>query len=169
MSEFTTAPPPPSSASDLYKTIHRTCIKFFRSVSRNPANPKVINTEAVKAVRTDDFIQTFGHRFMVSHRPEYQPPITLNTLLVQLGAVSPLLNLWDMEIEDIIIDEWSRKAVVRSTVELQAEGEDKPVVKNDMVWVLYLTEDGEKVRKAIEFEDSMAADTFKKTLVLDNV
>ncbi|KAK6331477.1 hypothetical protein TWF730_004559 [Orbilia blumenaviensis] len=160
------SPIPPSSATELYQTIHATCIKFFKSVSRNPENPKVIDIEAVKAVRTSDFIQTFGHRFMVSHHPEYQTPVTLDTLIGQLGVVSPLLNLWDMEIEDIFIDEGRRKALVRSTVELQAEGQDKPVIKNDMVWILDLTDDGGKVRKAIEFEDSMAADAFKKTLVL---
>ncbi|KAK6515755.1 hypothetical protein TWF281_004345 [Arthrobotrys megalospora] len=165
MSEAATVPPPPSSASDLYKAIHATCIKFFKSVSRNPANPKSIDIEAVKAVRTDDFVQTFGHRFMVSYHPEYQSPVTLDSLITQLGAVSPLLRLWDMEIEDIIVDERSRRAVIRSTVELQAEGEDKPVIKNDMVWILDLTDDGEKVKKAIEFEDSVASDAFKKTML----
>ncbi|KAF3284304.1 hypothetical protein TWF970_011524 [Orbilia oligospora] len=71
-------------------------------MSRNPVDPKVIDTEAVKTVRTDDF---------------------------------------DMEFEDTSIDEGLKKAVIWPAVELQVEGEDKPVVKNDMVPVFYLTED----------------------------
>ncbi|KAK6527787.1 hypothetical protein TWF694_004767 [Orbilia ellipsospora] len=177
-----TATPPPASASTLYKTIHHTCIEFLSSMSQDPSSPTLINTDDVRAVRTSDFEQTWGHRFSVSlHPQEYGTPLTMNGLVEHLEAAAPLLKRWDVEIEDVVVDEVRRKAVVRSTYKMQAKGasltteegenkkenegevEVKEVVENDMVWMLQLDEAGERVEKAVEFKDYLADEKFKKT------
>ncbi|KAF3917639.1 hypothetical protein AA313_de0206783 [Arthrobotrys entomopaga] len=185
-----TATPPPASASPLYRTIHHTCIEFLSSMSQDPSSPTLINADDIRAVRTHDFQHSWGHRYAVSlHPQEYGTPVTLDEMVTHLEAAAPLFKRWDVEIEDVVVDEVRRKAVVRSTYKMQAKGasstkeesegeegegekegdgegevEVKEVVENDMVWMLQLDEGGERVERAVEFKDYKADEKFKKTL-----
>ncbi|EPS44470.1 hypothetical protein H072_1568 [Dactylellina haptotyla CBS 200.50] len=159
------ASPPPPSASELYRDIYETCIEFLASMSRDTSSPTFIDTEGVRAVRTADFEQTWGHRYMVSMHPEeYSTPLTLDGLVEHLETAAPLLAKWDVSVEDILVDEVRKRAVVRSTYAMQAPGEDKETVENDMVWMLELDEHGRKVHRAVEFKDAAADHKFKETM-----
>ncbi|KAF3927825.1 hypothetical protein ABW20_dc0102247 [Dactylellina cionopaga] len=127
-------------------------------MTRDSSSPTLINREGIRAVRTPDFAQSWGHNYMVSqHVQEYGTPLTLDSLIQHMELVGPLLERWDVEIDDILVDEARMTAT--------AKGEEKEAVGNDMVWILEMDKEGTKVKKAIEFHDSVAAARIKQTLL----
>lgn len=76
--------------------------------------------------------------------------------LTHLHRICPLLNTWRTEIKEIFVDETKRSAVVRADHYMMLKGRDEPF-KNDFIWLLTLTESGDKVERAVEFMDSAAS------------
>ena len=76
----------------------------------------------------------------------------------------PLMERWDVTVTDVIVDVEKRKTVVRSSYWMQAKGEGKKVVEDDIVWFLNMDDDGGKVRMAVEFKDALADQKFADSM-----
>jgi hypothetical protein len=76
--------------------------------------------------------------------------------LAHLNRICPLLKTWRTEIKEIFVDDSKLSAIVRADHFMTLKGRDEPS-KNDFIWLLTLTESGDKVERAIEFMDSAAS------------
>ncbi|KAK6515756.1 hypothetical protein TWF281_004346 [Arthrobotrys megalospora] len=151
----------PWGASAIYQEMHKTTIKFFESMGKSHRDPKPIDIGAIKEVRTENFRQTFGFRYGTSSEPSSKEALNVYTLIKRLEEEAPLLSHRVVTIQEIMVDDWRRRAMARVAIELCAKGDNKQMVRNETVWILELVDEGKKVSRAVVFEDAIATDTFE--------
>lgn len=114
-----------------------------------------MNRNRVRAIRTTDFTHYFGHNTFVSSKPSFQGPQNLDQFLAHLDIMVPKLDTWITHITDITVDEAKMTCVVRASYFMKPVGADQ-AVENDLIWWLWMAEEGTKVRKGMEFIDPTA-------------
>jgi hypothetical protein len=75
----------------------------------------------------------------------------------------PAIAAVDADIHDMVVDENHHKVAVRVTFKITPAGQQtkekgkETVIENDVVWILKMSEDGEKIERSTEFVDLIAA------------
>ncbi|KAL1592278.1 hypothetical protein SLS60_011355 [Paraconiothyrium brasiliense] len=152
-----TAPEPqaPSDASQLYKTLLATATEFVHCQDRDETQSTRMNLERVRAIRSTNFLHSFGHNTLVSANPALQGEFTVDSFLAHVTKMMSKLETWDMRISDIVVDETRKMCVVRVSYFMKPYGAEQPV-ENDLIWWLWIEEGGKRVMKAVEFVDGVA-------------
>ena len=150
-----------STPSSVYDTICATATKFVLSTNPIPSTNKS-DHNAVLAVRSPSCLVSYGPASFVENS-HITNPMDNDQYIAHLDRICPLLKTWRTEIKEIFVDETKMSAIVRADHYMTLKGKDEPSV-NDFIWLLSLTEGGEKVEKAVEFMDSAASLNFQKDL-----
>jgi hypothetical protein len=139
----------------LYETLKSTAEKFVHSTSFSvPASGP--DQAAIRSICAENYKQSWGHNTFISTRPHLNKTLDFDGFMGHLNTMTPKLESAEAEITDITIDERQRKVVVRATYHLRPKGSKEAGV-NDLVWILKMTESGEKVESGREFIDGEAA------------
>jgi ketosteroid isomerase-like protein len=146
----------PPTASSLYKTLHATAIEFVHSSDQIYGSTERMDTARIKNIRSENgFEHSFGHNHLVSTKPMMAGTQDADGFIQHMGKMQPYLKSWDTTITEIVIDETKKMAVVRASYHMLVEGASQ-AVENDILWFLTMDEDGEKVKKSVEFVDAAA-------------
>jgi hypothetical protein len=137
-----------------YETICTTATKFVLSTNPIPSTTTP-DSDAILSVRTPSCLISYGPSSFLESSP-ITNPMDNDQYIAHLHRICPLLETWRTEIKEIFVDETKRSAIVRADHYMTLKGRDEPS-KNDFMWLLSLTESGEKVERAIEFMDSAAS------------
>ncbi len=147
--------------SSIYDNIYSTATKFV--LSTNPiASTTMPDLDAILSVRTPSCLVSYGPSSLLENSP-IANPMDNDQYLAHLCRICPLLHTWRTEIKEIFVDEPKLSAIVRADHFMTLKGRDKPL-KNDFMWLLTLTESGDKVERAVEFMDSVASLKFMEEL-----
>jgi hypothetical protein len=146
-------PCPPSSSSALYKTLHTTALSFIHSLDQH-LTPTLLNIPKIRALRTSNYTHNWGHNYHVSTSPHLQGTKDLNEFIAHMQSMLPLLESWNTEVNDVVVDEAKEMVVVRASYWMKVRGQEE--VENDLVWWLWMEGGGERVEKAVEFLDGEA-------------
>lgn len=151
-------PKPPSNTSTLYNALHAAAIELVRSQDQDLTQSTRISIQRVRAIRGDNFTHTFGHNYFISTKPPFLGSLDLDCFIAHLNTMLPQLESWDTYITDVVVDEARKMCVVRASYYMKAKGaEEDEVVENDLVWWLWMSEDGTKVKRSMEFVDGVAS------------
>jgi hypothetical protein len=151
-------PPIPST---LYTTRQKTATKFITSLSYSPTSPApYLNIPLILSLRTHNYTHTFGHNYFVSTAPPLQGTHDLDGFIAHITRMTALLESWDSEIRDLCVDEAARSVVVRVGYWMKVKGEEK--VENDLIWWVWMDEEGRKVVRSVEFVDAAAGGEIKR-------
>lgn len=131
------------------------------SLSETFANPPDFPT--FLALRAPSARHYWGHNHLVSKNPCLQGQDNV-AFEAHLKSTGRFLESLGGEVTDIIIDEHKRKATLRMSYFLKANGSDE-TVENDLIWVLKFTEEGEVeggvdgilIKESTEFIDATAS------------
>lgn len=141
-------------SSSVYDTIRSTATKFVLSTNPIPSTTTP-DTDAILSVRTPSCLVSYGPSSILENSP-ITNPMDNDQYIAHLHRICPLLKTWRTKIKEIFVDETKLSAIVRADHYMTLKGRDEPS-KNDFMWLLTLTENGEKVERAVEFMDSAAS------------
>ncbi|KAJ4360023.1 uncharacterized protein N0V89_000582 [Didymosphaeria variabile] len=148
-------PEAPSNASQIYQILLATATEFIHCQDRDDSQPTRMNLNRVRAIRSTNFIHSFGHNVLVSTKPALQGELSVDGFLTHVNKMVPKLDTWNARISDIVVDETRKMCVVRVSYFMKPYGAEEPV-ENDLVWWLWMEEGGKRVEKAVEFVDGAA-------------
>jgi hypothetical protein len=140
--------------SSIYDIIYSTATKFVLSTNPGPSTTTP-DSDAILSVRTSSCLVSYGPSSFLENSP-ITNPMDNDQYLAHLRRICPLLRTWRTEIKEIFVDESKLSAIVRADHFMTLKGRDEPS-KNDFIWLLTLTESGDKVERAVEFMDSAAS------------
>lgn len=162
----TTSPPP--TASQLYTTLHATALAFIAAQTQDTNYSSRMNFDHIRALVTPDFTHSFGHNYATSLSPPLQGMFTFDEFVSHLASMLPKLESWETTVTDVLVDEVKRTVVLRVSFMMAPKGGKGEVVENDLVWVLRMDEQGEKVRESTEFVDGVAAGRIRELITKGN-
>jgi len=141
-------------SSSVYDTIYSTAAKFVLSTNPIPSTT-TLDSDAILSVRTPSCLVSYGPSSFLENSA-IANPMDNDQYLAHVNRIRPLLETWRTEIKEIFVDELKLSAIVRANHFMTLKGRDEPS-KNDFMWLLTLTENGDKVKGAVEFMDSAAS------------
>jgi hypothetical protein len=122
--------------------------------SNNPKSPQEV-LEAMMAQRASTCKQRWGHAVTVSQMPAIQGQHDNETFGRHLLTMVPHIKSVSSPIHDVLVDEPRRKVTVQASHIIWPKGAEERV-ENDLVWILEIAKDEDKVVNAIEYLDALA-------------
>jgi hypothetical protein len=145
---------PATMHSSIYDNIYSTATKFVLSTNPGPSTTTP-DSDAILSVRTPSCLVSYGPSSFIENAL-ITNPMDNDQYLAHLHRICPLLKTWRTEIKEIFVDESKLSAIVRADHFMTLKERDEPS-RTDCMWLLTLTESGDKVEKAVEFMDSAAS------------
>lgn len=139
----------------MYTRLRDTAVAFIHSSDMDPKTGQ-LDKDRIIAIRTADYRHRWGHNYFKSDKPGLNHTLDIDAFIEHLESMSPNLKSVQTKVPDIFIDETRKAATVRSSFYMTPSGADE-TIENDIVWLLEMDQDGEKVASAIEFIDVAAA------------
>jgi hypothetical protein len=146
-------PPPPPASSQIYRLLHATALAFIHSLDEYDGSSDADITK-IRAVRTQDYTHSWGHNYFVSTKPPMQGAIDLDGFLAHMRKMLPRLESVHTCVGDVAVDEANKMVVVRASYWMKVNGHE--AVENDLIWWLWMDENGEKVKRSVELLDAEA-------------
>lgn len=143
--------------ADLYGKLQQTATSFIHATEFTSGSE--ISIEKLTTLLSPTYTQSWGHDFFVSSRPGLSPTDTAG-FIKHMQSMTPMLASVQTTITDLVIDERRRKVTARVTYHMTAKGQEGAtgqVVGNDIVWIISMTPEGDKVEDAVEFVDGEAS------------
>jgi hypothetical protein len=159
---------PPISASALYKALHTAAFGFINSQTQNDNLPLRMDFDLIRTFCSPSFQHSWGHNYAVSVSPPLQGSHSFDGFAAHLQSMLPKLQSWKADVTDIVIDEVKMKVMLRISFWMVAQGNGEgEAVENDLLWVLEMEEDRERVRikGSREFVDGVAAGKSREVMV----
>lgn len=163
--------------STTYISLEETALAFINAQKHNPSLPTKLDFPALAALTTPSYSHTFGPRFAVSHAPKLQGAFDFARFRAHLEGMLPLLERWEIDVEDVAVDGAGKSVVLRTRYEMWVKGAGEGV-ENEVVWWLELEEGvsgsetgegkeegGWKIRKSTEFVDFAASARIRELMV----
>lgn len=163
-STMSEARPHPASASKSYHQLHTTALAFIDALAEVPDQPSRMDFERMKALCTPDFQHSWGHTYATSLNARLQGEHSFSDFAAHLAMMLPNLDTWKVNVTDITVDEVRKKVVVRASFDMSVKGAETGV-ENDLLWLLQMDDTGEKVKKSVEFIDSVATGKIRELIM----
>lgn len=143
-------------ATSLYNKIKSTAETYVKLYEIDLGAGKPMEMQQLQSYQADDFVQTWGHAYMVSQRPGLQGKLDKDRFRAHLQSMVPHLQHVSATVHDVLVDERRRTATVQMTYFLTPKGASE-ASENDLVWLLEFDESGEKIKSSKEYIDATAS------------
>ncbi|KAK4494013.1 hypothetical protein PRZ48_015199 [Zasmidium cellare] len=138
-------------SQDLYAALRRTVDATVDAYS----SPEPWNPEQIWATRTNDCLH-YIHPIEAIPQ-EFRAAIDKDHHIQSLKFLGPVLESFELEIEDAVIDTRTRTAVIRLTARygLLAVGNEGPDrgLTTELMWLMEMDEEGKRIKRVEEFLD----------------
>lgn len=148
----------------LYSKLHNTAKSWVLSTSPvTPGSNKQDHGHILSHLTPDAKIE-WGHANFLSTAPHLQGSKTGQEFIDHLSSMAPMLETWKIDVSDVCVDKERKSAVVRADYYMYAKG-DADAVRNEILFWVYMNEEGEKVVRSTEFIDPTAAGALKAKMM----
>lgn len=138
-------------AQDLYTTIRQTLDAVVAAYSI----PEPWSPDQSWATRTDDCLHYIHPKGAIPE--DFRLPMGKDQHVQALRSLGPVLESFELEIEDAVIDVRTQTAVIRlnAKYDLIAVGDEGPDhgLTTEFMWLMEMDEDGRRVKRVEEFLD----------------
>jgi len=149
-----------TTSMSLYNKLHETAKSWVLSTSAVTPGTNEQDHAHVLSHLSPNAIIEWGHAHFLSSASHLQGSKTGQDFIDHLSKMTPMLETWTTEVADVSVDVEKKSAVVRADFYMQAKG-DPEAVRNEILFWVYMDEQGEKVVKSTEFIDPTAAGALK--------
>ncbi|KAF1843542.1 uncharacterized protein K460DRAFT_368431 [Cucurbitaria berberidis CBS 394.84] len=159
---------PPAAASQTYTALFNTALNFIDAQTQDPNLPSRMDFDRIRALCSPGFEHSWGHNYAVSLAPPLQGSHSVDGFISHLQKMLPNLDSWNTDVMDAIVDEARLRVILRMSLWMQVKGVGEgDAVENDILWVLDMDGDLEKLRvkKSMEFIDGLAAGRIKELMM----
>lgn len=151
---------PPTAASKYYLQLRTTALAFIDALAEVPDHPLRMDFDRMRSLCTSDFQHSWGHTYATARNARLQGEHLFSDFAAHLTMMLPNFETWKVEVTDMSIDEVKRKAVIRASFYMLVK-DAVETIENDLLWTLEMDDAGEKVKKSVEFIDSVATSTLR--------
>lgn len=144
----------PMADSTIYETLASTAKSFVHSCRPAESGTNKVRRDLILSHCGPNFRMDWGHRHFISTFPPLQNRKTADEWQDHMTGMAVKMETWEIEITDTIVDVEKKKVVVRGDFRMKVEGYDP--VCNDIVFIMRMDEDGEKLVECTEFIDPVA-------------
>lgn len=148
----------------LYSKLHDTATSWVLSTSPVSTGSNKQDYEHILSHLTPDAKIQWGHANFLAAAPHLQGSKTGQEFIDHLSRMAPMLETWKIDIAEVCVDMERKSAVVRADYYMYAKG-DLEAVRNEILFWVYMDEEGEKVVKSTEFIDPTAAGALKAKMM----
>jgi hypothetical protein len=154
----------PPHASPKYVRLHNTALAFIDAHTQDVRQSSRVDFDRIEATVAPDFQHKWGHNYAVSMNLRIQGTHSFTSFTKHLEAMLPNLESWETTIADVIVDEMKNTVMLRVSFWMVVKGA-KDTIEHDLLWVLEMAEQGEKVKSSTEFIDAIAAARLKEIMM----
>jgi hypothetical protein len=95
-----------------------------------------------------------------------QGVLDLDGFLAHMRKMLPRLDSVHTYVSDVAVDEARRMVVVRASYWMKVKGNE--AVENDLVWLLWMDESGNRVKSSVELLDAEATKRIAENMAVEN-